>query len=424
VSPLPNLDHHIRVGDALSGDSVSPLVMSSHVRIHATSRHGAGGIAALRARYVRASGPRKQSLARALDGAERARATALIDAALARNAAKRRDVLSAARGKDLFGERRRLGPREAEVLVALRVAARELRAARRTVMSGTIPFAFATHFADSAAAGGFDVIVGNPPWVRLHRIPATSRNLLRSRFAVFSQPGWVRGAELAHAGAGFASQVDLAALFVERSLELLRPSGVFSLLLPSKLWRSLAGGSVRRLLGSHALVLEVDDLSESPHAFDAAVYPSIVVAARETPVRTTSVTATLVRHSTSFRWAISRDALCLDDDPASPWLLVPPDVRAAFDRLTAAGTALGESIWASPPRREVRLQCRLRRPRARRRRRRRDRRGGGARSARVDRARAHPSAGARRVVAIMARRRRRNEGAHHLVARRDGEAGS
>ena len=50
-----------------------------------------------------------------------------------------------------------------------------------------------------------DFIVGNPPWVRIHRIPAATRALLRSRFAVFNQPGWMRGAALAHAGAGFAA---------------------------------------------------------------------------------------------------------------------------------------------------------------------------------------------------------------------------
>ena len=360
VPPLPNLDHHIRVGDALSGDSLSPLESSHGSRLRAVTRHGAAGIASIRARYVRASGPRKQSLARALDRAERTRAVALIDAALEHNADRRRDLLSAVRGRDLFGERRRLGAAESTALAALKVASRDLRAARRAAVAGSLPFSFATHFADSAAAGGFDVIIGNPPWVRIHRIPAASRALLRARFAVFNQPGWMRGAELAHAGAGFAAQVDLAALFVERSLELLRSNGALSLLLPSKLWRSLAGGSVRRLLGQHATVLAVDDLSESPQAFDAAVYPSILVAARGAPPSAhviatmpagsanQTVTATLLRHSTSFRWIIPRDRLGLDTDPASPWLLVPPDVRAAFDRLTAAGNPLGESIFGRP----------------------------------------------------------------------------
>src|SRR5947199_216982 len=82
----------------------------------------------------------------------------------------------------------------------------------------------------------------------------------------------------AHAATGFASQVDLAALFVERSVALLRGGGVVSLLLPVKLWRSLAGGGIRHLVARRTTLLRLEDLSGSAHAFDAAVYPSLLVA--------------------------------------------------------------------------------------------------------------------------------------------------
>jgi hypothetical protein len=368
VPPLPNLDHHIRVGDALSGDALAPLPRSTarHASL-APARRSAAAITMLRGRYVRASGPRKQSLARALDRAERARATAIIDDALELNAARRRDLLAAVRSRDLFGERHRVIAADAAALAALKTGARELRSARRIAAEGTLPFSFATHFADSAAAGGFDVVIGNPPWVRIHRIPATTRARLRSQFAVFQDPGWARGTELAHAGSGFSAQVDLAALFVERSLELLRDGGVFSLLLPSKLWRSLAGGSLRRLLRTHATLLELDDLGESPESFDAAVYPSIVVGTRGRiasatstpeahapttaklcPAPPTAIATTLVRRSASFRWSIDHERISLDDDIASPWVLVPAEVRDAFDRLAAAGDTLAASVFGRP----------------------------------------------------------------------------
>src|SRR5690606_1612712 len=81
-------------------------------------------------------------------------------------------------------------------------------------------------------------------------------------------------------GPGFAAQADLSALFVERALTLLRPGGTVSLLLPAKLWRALAGGGVRRLLAAEAAVTVLEDWSRSPHAFDASVYPSLLVAVR------------------------------------------------------------------------------------------------------------------------------------------------
>src|SRR6185503_15355245 len=75
------------------------------------------------------------------------------------------------------------------------------------------------------------------------------------------------GAERAHAGAGFAAQVDLAALFVERSLRLLRRGGVLSLLLPVKLWQSLSAGGLRRMLTEESRILCLEDFAEAPSAF-------------------------------------------------------------------------------------------------------------------------------------------------------------
>lgn len=382
VPPLPNLDHHIRVGDALAGEGLAPLTAIVPSTPLSPRAPGGAMIGRMRERYVRATGPRKRSLARDLDRAERARATALIDSALEANRARRRDLLAAVRSPDLFGDRRSAAASHARSLLALKSSARDLRASRRAIAAGALPFSFAAHFADAATEGGFDVVVGNPPWVRLHRIPRETRIALRARFAVFHDRGWERGANAAHASAGFASQVDLAALFVERSLELLRPGGAFSLLLPSKLWQSLAGGALRRLIAAHATPVEIEDLHESPHAFDAAVYPSILTALRridETPSRSTTnpasdrighgcspgctpsdahstsqctdardLVATVTRRGTRIRWELQHAQLNFDRDSASPWLILPPDVRRAFDRVTTAGTPLADSAFGRP----------------------------------------------------------------------------
>jgi hypothetical protein len=45
---------------------------------------------------------------------------------------------------------------------------------------------------------------------------------------------------------------------------------------------------------------------------------------------------------------MERSRLGLDDDPASPWLAIPPPVRAAFDRLARAGVPLAESPLGAP----------------------------------------------------------------------------
>ena len=48
--------------------------------------------------------------------------------------------------------------------------------------------------------------------------------VLRERFTALRDAAWMTGATAAGASSGFAGQADLAAAFVERSLDLLRPT--------------------------------------------------------------------------------------------------------------------------------------------------------------------------------------------------------
>jgi len=344
VSPLPNLDRNVRVGDSLGGEGFA----EPH------PRSTGGRLGSLRDRYTRACGARKESLARQLDREERRLALAAVDGKVESLTATRRDLLSAMRGRDLFGDRKQPSADERDHAAALRTRLAALRNERRRLLGGgALPFSFTVHFADVASRGGFDLIIGNPPWVRLHRIPAAERDSLRARFRVFRAAAWEGGAARAQAGAGFAAQVDLSALFVERSLRLLRPGATLSLLVPVKLWRSLAGGGVRRLLTEESRIVELEDYSDAPAAFDAAVYPSLVVAERWTGQGTGNTPGEIAasahrRGSGPLCWRIPRRTLALDDSPGSPWLVVPPDVRAAFDRLRLAGVALADSAVGRP----------------------------------------------------------------------------
>jgi Eco57I restriction-modification methylase len=342
VQPLPNLDRNVRVGDSLAAEAWG----------ESTCRYRQS-LGTLRQRYARATGRRKGVLVRLLDREERRIATAAIDAELAAIAAQRRDLLAALRTRDLFGDRTLPATGARNQAKTLRGRAASLRAERRRLQNGgALPFSFIVHFADVAARGGFDIVLGNPPWVRLHRIPATERENLRERYRVFRAGAWEAGAERARAGAGFAAQVDLAALFVERGLRLLRPGAVLSLLVPMKLWQSLAGGGVRRLLSEESRIVELEDLAEAPAAFDAAVYPSLIVVERWSgageDVPGEIVAASHHRGCGPLCWRLPRRSLPFDDSPGSPWLVIPPEVRHAFDRLRGAGIPLAESVIGRP----------------------------------------------------------------------------
>jgi hypothetical protein len=59
--------------------------------------------------------------------------------------------------------------------------------------------------------------------------------------------------------------------------------------------------------------------------------------------------ASVRRRSLVVEWSGTPEAICLDaNDRASPWLLLPPDVRRAFDRVALHGRPLGEGPLGRP----------------------------------------------------------------------------
>ena len=340
VLPLPNLDRNIRVGDALAGADFDPPRGNS----------GRDVVRRLRERYTRATGARKSSLARQLDRAERACALAAVDSELQVTTLRRRELLGVRRGHDLFGERYTASLDERQTSHELRRKATVLRNARRRILAGgALPFSFGAHFADVAARAGFSLVIGNPPWVRLHRIPSERRAAFRRDFTVARLAAWDAGAGVAGATRGFAGQVDLAALFIERAIRLTAPAGTIALLVPAKLWRSLSGGGVRGFLATETTLRRVEDFSESAALFDAAVYPSLVVAARRTAPDTACADVVVHRRGReSFQWRMPLTSVAFDDSPGAPWLLLPPDARAAFSLLREAGQPLAASPLGRP----------------------------------------------------------------------------
>src|SRR2546426_7900199 len=102
-------------------------------------------------------------------------------------------------------------PDERALLRRVRASRRELRAAAHHLSrEGGAPFfAFESHFADILARGGFDLVGGNPPWVRGERVPAQVRETPAMRYATLRP---VRRPRVAH-------PPRLAVAVVERALE-------------------------------------------------------------------------------------------------------------------------------------------------------------------------------------------------------------
>lgn len=338
ITPLPNLDHHIRIGDAIGHDAFEEFVPERR-----STR-----IAHLRAQYARSTGARKRTSAARIELAERETARRLSVRQVDSLQHERVELLRLARNRSLFETRHGLSAAQRRRLATVRTILRQLRTTlRRLDDGGAIDFDFRTHFSDAADRGGFDLVIGNPPWVRSHNLDAATRIHLRTRFAEVTRHPTGHPA--------FGVQTDIAIPFTQRGLELTRPGGTLAFLLPAKLWRSVAAGALRQHLLRHATPRQLRDHSTDAGGFSAAVYPSAIVLQHSPPrsgdpamhdgdveCHTTDASGTMQHFS------VPAAHLPTAAHAGAPWRIVPERVRIAADTLSHAGIRWTDTILPPP----------------------------------------------------------------------------
>lgn len=122
-------------------------------------------------------------------------------------------------------------------------------------------FLWHTWFHDVFSQGGFDIVIGNPPYVdseTMVKIMLKEREMYASRFSC-ARGNW-----------------DMFIVFVELGNLLLKEYGVFSNIVPNKLIASKYGIELRKQL-SLKHIIEIRDYSRIDVFEDAAVYPITIV---------------------------------------------------------------------------------------------------------------------------------------------------
>src|SRR5205085_1714263 len=208
VCPLPNLDGVVRQGNSLLDPVGAARAWYAGSQVPAA---GARGVCAARRALFAATGRGLHQASARLRLQEYELARTLVNGAAAGADRELRELASIARNPDLFGRASGLSKSQRERCRLLQRHQVALTRVNTAITDGQVPFfAFEVHAPDVMAAGGFTVVVGNPPWVRAERLAPDQRELLGSRFS------WWRGS----GRRGFSHLPDLCVAFLERSLEL------------------------------------------------------------------------------------------------------------------------------------------------------------------------------------------------------------
>ncbi len=176
--------------------------------------------------------------------------------------------------------------------------------------------------------GGFDAVIGNPPYVRQESLSAIKTYLQRAYEC-------------------YDGVADLYAYFMEKGVKLLRACGLFSIIVSSSFLRASYGEPLRRVLKKECGVLRIVDFGGLPVFEDAKdIYvciPLLVKDAQPAHVEIAKVQSLenldLAEYVATNRYSIPHERLAPD-----AWSLKSDAETAVFNKIIKVGKPLGEYV--------------------------------------------------------------------------------
>lgn len=190
-------------------------------------------------------------------------------------------------------------------------------------------FQYHLHFNDVfQQKGGFDIVIGNPPYVRNRQI-CEIKPALEQEYECYT------------------GMADLYVYFYERGFRLLKTGGLLAYISSNKYFRSGYGEKLRKFLGSQATIQHLIDFGDAP-VFEAIAYPSIILLSK----------AKLTEHKTRvLNWEIGQPTdeftsvfqsksfyISQSELKADGWRLESSEILRLMEKLHNAGTPLGKYI--------------------------------------------------------------------------------
>lgn len=201
------------------------------------------------------------------------------------------------------------------------------------------PKAFDWHaaFPEVFAQGGFDVVVGNPPYVR-QELLTPFKPWLEAHYETFH------------------GMADLYVYFYELGVRVLKPGGLLSFIVTNKWMKAGYGEPLRRFFGEKAWVRSVVDFGHAKQIFEEAdVFPCIIVVEKPTKAD---------KPKTARLCTIPREQLRIDDLSVQiekegadmdveqlgveSWQLEPQKVSGLIQKLRSTGKPLKSFAGVKP----------------------------------------------------------------------------
>ncbi len=185
--------------------------------------------------------------------------------------------------------------------------------------------------AKGGSEGGFDVVIGNPPYVRQEML-GEFKDYFQKHYEVYQ------------------GTADLYTYFVEKGVSLLKTGGFFSYIVANKWMRANYGEPLRRWLKKQGIE-EITDFGDLPVFETATTYPCVIrikkgVIPAKAGIQSFTATQMKTLNFSSLDDYVKEHSFKIKNSSLSDkgWSLVNEQAQAILNKLKSAGKPLGEYV--------------------------------------------------------------------------------
>ncbi|MFZ4725129.1 MAG: Eco57I restriction-modification methylase domain-containing protein [Paludibacter sp.] len=174
---------------------------------------------------------------------------------------------------------------------------------------------------------GFDVVIGNPPYVRLETMKDLSESMSNMNYKTFEKRG------------------DLYCLFVEKGFELLKQNGLISFIMPNKWLQAGYGKSLREYLLSYELN-QLIDFGDIQIFEGVTTYPCIFVSRKSKPKEEFIVSVLTEAKNDDFNSnvALSAETFRTNQFSGDTWVISSGNEKKLLEHLKLKFKSLSEFV--------------------------------------------------------------------------------
>ena len=333
VVPLPNLDYKLMCGDSListiDGEQLIPDPTKTQQTILAVTpiSKAIQPLLKLQQQYFDAQSEERQELRKQILEAEANVFQEAITQRLQHHQTQQRYL-----EKDIKTMKGKISKAQAkkqqeisEKLTQLDKIVEEVKTRKRSLSF----FQYHLHFRDVfESKGGFDIVIGNPPYVRQEQIKEL-KPALKEEYECYT---------------GVA---DFYIYFFEQGYRLLKSGGALTYISSNKYFRAGYGEKLRKFLGEQATVQHLIDFGDAS-VFEAIAYPSIILVSKAKPDnhQTRVLNWDTKQPINEFASVFKNKSFYVAQKQLTPdgWRLESPEVLRLLDKLRDAGTPLGKYV--------------------------------------------------------------------------------